>query len=96
MQGYQRQYLGAFAVVFDGLVDPASLEAHACNEALVLASDLNVHHLLVASDCMEVVTNIKKGSASVYPSVLNEIKHRSREFSEVKFCFESREAHSFS
>lgn len=34
--------LGALAVIFDGLMDPASLEAHACNEALALAQDLHV------------------------------------------------------
>ena len=36
------QYLGASAMVFDGLVDPATLEARACSEALALASDLNL------------------------------------------------------
>lgn len=35
-------YLGASAIVFDGLVDPTYLEAHACNEALAIAQDLNV------------------------------------------------------
>ena len=29
-------FLGVPTVIFDGLVDPASLEAHACNEALAL------------------------------------------------------------
>ena len=29
-------------MVFDGLIDPASLEAHACSEALALARDLNL------------------------------------------------------
>ena len=32
-------FLGASAVVFDGLSDPASLEAWACNEALSLGQD---------------------------------------------------------
>lgn len=69
------RYLGASAVVFDGLVDPVSLEAHACNEALALAADLHIHRLMVASDCLEVVKNIKKGAASVYaPKMLKKKK----------------------
>lgn len=91
-------YLGASAIVFEGLVDPASLEAHACNEALSLAKDLHIHRLTVASDCVEVVANIEKGASPVYASVLDEIKHRRRDFLVVNFCFESRvcnfEAHS--
>lgn len=30
------RFVGASAVVFDGLVDRASMEAHGCNEALAL------------------------------------------------------------
>ena len=39
-------FLGASAVVFEGLVDPASLEAH---EPLALASDLII---LMSTGCM--------------------------------------------
>lgn len=35
-------FLGASVVVVKGMTDPACLEAAACNEALALASDLNV------------------------------------------------------
>lgn len=84
--------MGASAIVFDGLMDPASLEARACNEALALAKDLHIHRLTIASDCVEVITNIKKGGVDVYALVLSEIKHRSRELNDVIFCFESRES----
>ena len=53
-----RAFLGASAIVFDGLVDPPSLEAQACNEALALAKDLNLRRVQVASDCLEVLNNI--------------------------------------
>ncbi|XP_073358132.1 uncharacterized protein [Aegilops tauschii subsp. strangulata] len=35
-------FLGASALVIIGLVNPASLEAHACSEALALAQDLHL------------------------------------------------------
>ena len=44
-------YLGSSVVVFDNLVDPAILEAHACCEALALAQDLNIQRLVVTSNC---------------------------------------------
>ena len=79
---------------FHGLLDPPSLEAQACNEALTLAKDLNLPKLVIASDCLEVVTNIKKGAASVYAPEINEIHYRMKDFEEVIFCFEARESNS--
>lgn len=43
-------FLGASAVVLDGLIDPPSLEAVACSEAFSLAFDLNLAHVQVATD----------------------------------------------
>jgi len=40
-------YLGASAVVFVGITDPATLEALACREALALAEDLALERLFV-------------------------------------------------
>ena len=59
-------YLGAPAVIFDGLVDPACLETHACNEALSLVQDLHLRQVVVGSDYLEVVTNINRGAATIY------------------------------
>lgn len=58
-------FLGASAVTFEGLSNPSSLEAWACNEALVLARDLHIQNILIGFDCLEVATNIKKGAATV-------------------------------
>ena len=55
-------YIGSSAVVFDGLVEATSLEAQACNEALALAQDLLQSHVIIASDCSQVVSDIN-GSA---------------------------------
>lgn len=41
----QRAFQGASAVVFDGIVDPETLEALACREAISLAEDLGLTKL---------------------------------------------------
>lgn len=91
-------FLGASAIVFDGLVAPAILEAHACNEAISLALDLNLLKIQVASDCLEVITSINKGSSCGYAALLREINHRRASLSELEFKHEGRrhnsEAHS--
>ena len=35
-------YLGASTIIYEGRLDPTTLEAQACSEALSLASDLQV------------------------------------------------------
>jgi hypothetical protein len=41
-------YLGASAVVFEGVTDPGYLEVMACIESLALSDDLNIGPLKVA------------------------------------------------
>ncbi|KAE8794639.1 putative LRR receptor-like serine/threonine-protein kinase [Hordeum vulgare] len=53
-------YLGASAIIYEGLQDPSVLEAHACLEALALAKDLKTQSVCIAYDCSEVVSNIEK------------------------------------
>ena len=67
------KYLGASAVRHTGINDPATLEALACREALSLALDLSLSHVLVASDCKEVVADIHKGTGGLYASIVKEI-----------------------
>lgn len=86
------RYLGASAVVFDGLVDAPSLEAQACNEALALAQNLNLSHMVIASDCMQVISDINRAALSSFALVLNEISDRKKDFVKVTFRFENREA----
>jgi ribonuclease HI len=54
-------FLGASVLVVDEGCDPEVLEAAACREGLALASDLNLHRLRVASDCVNAVNAINKG-----------------------------------
>ena len=43
-------FLGASAVVFDGIIVPETLEALACDEALALAEDLHANKLQITSE----------------------------------------------
>lgn len=63
-------YQAASVVVFDGLIDPASLEAAACNEALSLALDIQLRNVMVASDCLEVMTNLEANKLCSYSMIL--------------------------
>jgi hypothetical protein len=54
-------FLGASVVVFDGITEPSILEAHACREAHVLAGDLQLQRLKIASDFLSVVNDINSG-----------------------------------
>lgn len=85
-------YVAASAMVIDGLTDPSSLEALACNEAISLAMDIGVRKCVIASDCLEVILNLQKQSLCAYSSVLKEIKARSTLFQEVVFKHEGRES----
>lgn len=69
-------FLGASAFVMQGIMDPATLEACACREALALAADLNVSQICVASDCKEVVYEINQTNEARgdYCMVIKEIR----------------------
>jgi hypothetical protein len=51
----QGVFVGASTTVFEGITNPEVLEALAVSEALSLGADLNRQHILVASDCANVV-----------------------------------------
>lgn len=85
------KYLGVSAVRHAGINDPATLEALACKEALSLALDLSISHVLVASDCKEDVTDIHKGMGGLYASIVKETISRGSQFSACCFIFEGRE-----
>ena len=78
-------------MVYDGLIDPASLEMHACSEALALARDLNLQNLVITSDCLEVISNINNTVTPVYAPILKEILVSRNSFLTVSLCFERRD-----
>jgi ribonuclease HI len=84
------RYMGSSIIVVEGITDPATLEAMACNEALALAADLSLQRLQIASDAAEVLKNISTGSFCHYSTILREIESRQTEFSLVRFIHEGR------
>ena len=55
----QGDFIAASAMVVPNITDPETLEALACLEALALAEDCGIRKMLVASDCLSVIKNIK-------------------------------------
>ena len=62
-------YMGGSVLMAVGLNDPGTMEALACREAHSLADDLNLRNLNIASDCNEVIEDIKKGMLGMYGPV---------------------------
>lgn len=85
-------FLGASVVVLDSQTDPPCLEAIACNEGLALAQDLNILAVKVASDCLEVVTNLQRKVICPYAMILQEVEDRTKHFNQVNVVHERREA----
>ena len=48
--------------------------------------------MIIASDCMQVVSDINQGAQSSYSMILDEIRDRVNDFVKVTFWFEVREA----
>lgn len=64
------KYADASAVRCTGISDPATLEALAIREALTLAQDLSISHVIIASDCRGMMADIKRGSGGMYAAVM--------------------------
>lgn len=86
------KYLGSSAIKCTCILDPASLEAMACREALSLAIDLGIAHVIVASDCQEVVNNLNKDTGGLYASIIKEIRATSAQLQQCSFTFKGRES----
>ncbi|XP_071676881.1 uncharacterized protein [Lolium perenne] len=91
-------YLGASAVVFEGITHPGCLEAMACREGLALLDDLHEGDAVIATDCLEVVKGLKEANMGIFSHVLQEIKEAATTRGGVVFRHENRrsngEAHS--
>ena len=85
-------FLGASALVMEGITDPEMAEAMACHEEMTLASDLVLQKFKLASDCLNVVRNLQGTAMGAYGHIIREIKARAEDFTEVRFTHEGREA----
>jgi hypothetical protein len=63
-------------------------------EAFAIAADLGLPRFYVASDCKQVVDDIKEGSLGKYGSVIQEITARRNQFAECTIEFEGRSNNS--
>ena len=86
----QGGYLGASAVLFDGLADPEVLEAMAIREGVNLAQDLLLTRIKVASDCLTVVEAMKEPNLGRYSHILHEITSTAKGFADATFVHEHR------
>jgi hypothetical protein len=91
-------FLGASSITFKYIHNPVTLEALAVREALAIAEDLYVQKIQVASDCKNVVDDIKQGSSADHAAIIHEIIERSIVFPACNFIHEFRssnfEAHN--
>jgi hypothetical protein len=85
-----RHYMRASVFACPGISELAILESIVCREALGLANDLQVSKYVIASDCLEVITALKKNYRPGFSTVLNEIRSCSSEFMVVSFIHENR------
>lgn len=70
------KFLGASTLIFLWSHRSINLGSHACTEALALAQDIHIFKLCIASNHLEVVTNIIKGSSSLYAAILPKKPYR--------------------
>ena len=79
------KYIGASSIKCSCITDPATLEALAYREALSLVLDLSLLHVLIASDCKEVVLNINKGIRGLYAGIVKEINAMTTQLTRCSF-----------
>uniref|UniRef100_R7WCZ3 RNase H type-1 domain-containing protein n=1 Tax=Aegilops tauschii TaxID=37682 RepID=R7WCZ3_AEGTA len=73
-------YVGSSTLVFHGPTDPTTLEPLAYRESLVLAKDLMLQRIRVASDSKMVVSDINTNTLGVIAPTVKEINETERIF----------------
>ena len=73
-------------------MEPDTVEAIACKEGLVLASDLVLRDFRLSCDNTGVIRSIREGSMGSYGYIVKEIRARLREFNFVEFVHEGRQS----
>ena len=83
-------FLGASALVVEGITSPEVAEAMACREGLALASDLDLQKIRISTDCVNVVKNIYGQGMGLYGHIVMEIKAGAARFVDAQFIHEGR------
>ena len=73
-----------------GILDLEQMEALACREGLALATDLGLQKFRMATDCANVVKNIKGDGMGSYGQIIREINARTETFNSVDIVHEGR------
>ena len=68
----QGRYLESSAIILPGVYNPTTLEAIACREALALAADLSLDHLVIVCDCGPIVDDVKKEFGGAHITIVKE------------------------
>ncbi|XP_048554108.1 uncharacterized protein LOC125535101 [Triticum urartu] len=84
-------FLERSALVVQGVLDPAALEAIVCREAFSLAEDLNIQRMVNASDSKQADGDTNTGNQGRYGTVIKEIRQRPSHFI-CSFTYESHES----
>ncbi|KAK1648042.1 hypothetical protein QYE76_065847 [Lolium multiflorum] len=71
-RGNDGSFLGASAVVFEGVTHPGRLEAMACREGIALATNLHIGAVMIASNCLEVVQGLQMKNLGQFSHILRE------------------------
>ena len=85
-------FIAASALIIPNITEPETLEAMACVEALALGEDCGIKNLTVASDCLNVIKNIKETTRCPYMMMIEDIKVRSKCLDYVRFAHEGKES----
>jgi ribonuclease HI len=83
-------FMGASTLVLPGKSSAEILEALACREACALAKDIHVRRIMVATDCMNVVTSLAEGTLGSYAHIVREIRESKGDFDALEFRHEAR------
>ena len=85
-------FIAASALVIPNIIEPETLEAMACEEALALAKDNGIKKMTVVSDCQNVIRNFKEMTRCSYMMIIQSIDVMSKSFDYVCFTHEGRES----
>ena len=86
-------FLGASALVLEGLSEAEVAEALACREGLALSNDdLGLQTVRVATDCANAARSIQGVGFGSYGPIILEIKRRMESFARVDFVHEGRQS----
>ena len=86
------------AIMFEGSTDPETLEARACDAALIMSKDIIAHRIIIATDCQQVMRSMQARTNSAYAHIPHEGTKRLLKFESAKIVYEHRptnhESHS--